>query len=32
MAKLEEIKKKVRPILEKYDIKKAGVFQVFSSW
>ncbi|WP_445665595.1 nucleotidyltransferase family protein [Fodinibius sp. AD559] len=26
MAKLEEIKKKVRPILEKYGIKKAGVF------
>jgi predicted nucleotidyltransferase len=26
MAKLEEIKKKVRPILEKYGIQKAGVF------
>lgn len=26
MAKLEEIKKKVRPILKKYGIKKAGVF------
>jgi predicted nucleotidyltransferase len=26
MAKLEEIKKKVRPILKKYGIQKAGVF------
>lgn len=26
MAKLEEIKKKARPILKKYGIKKAGVF------
>jgi predicted nucleotidyltransferase len=26
MANLEEIKKKVRPILEKYGIQKAGVF------
>jgi predicted nucleotidyltransferase len=26
MANLEEIKKKVRPILKKYGIKKAGVF------
>ncbi len=26
MAKLEEIKKKVRPVLKKYGIKKAGVF------
>lgn len=26
MANLEDIKKKVRPILEKYGIKKAGVF------
>jgi predicted nucleotidyltransferase len=26
MPKLEKIKKKVRPILEKYGIKKAGVF------
>lgn len=26
MAKLEEIKKKVRPILKKYGINKAGVF------
>jgi predicted nucleotidyltransferase len=26
MAKLEEIKKKVRPILEKHGIQKAGVF------
>lgn len=26
MANLEEIKKKVRPVLEKYGIQKAGVF------
>ncbi len=26
MAKIEEIKNKVRPILKKYGIKKAGVF------
>jgi len=26
MANLEDIKKKVRPILEKYGIQKAGVF------
>lgn len=26
MAKLEEIKKKLRPILKKYGIQKAGVF------
>lgn len=26
MAKLEEIKKKVRPILKKYGIQKAGIF------
>lgn len=26
MANLEEIKKKIRPVLKKYGIKKAGVF------
>jgi len=26
MAKLEEIKEKVRPVLKKYGIKKAGIF------
>ncbi len=26
MANLEEIKKKVRPVLKKYGIKKAGIF------
>ncbi len=26
MAKLEELKKKIRPILKSYGIKKAGVF------
>lgn len=26
MVKLEEVKKKIRPILEKYEIQRAGIF------